>query len=102
LLLALGVIQDHSLEFGEHAVELRAGHVHRLQDAEHPGGHCGGRRPGAGGWWFAGRTGVADLLDAGELDGCREAPDHQIMAERAAADRTWTFGHVIVDEAQEL
>ena len=24
------------------------------------------------------------------------------MAERAAADRTWTFGHVIVDEAQEL
>ena len=23
-------------------------------------------------------------------------------AERAAADRTWTFGHVIVDEAQEL
>jgi hypothetical protein len=24
------------------------------------------------------------------------------MAERAAADRTWTFGHVVVDEAQEL
>jgi len=24
------------------------------------------------------------------------------VAERAAADRTWTFGHVIVDEAQEL
>jgi DNA helicase IV len=24
------------------------------------------------------------------------------MAERAAADRTWTFGHVIADEAQEL
>jgi hypothetical protein len=24
------------------------------------------------------------------------------MAGRAAADRTWTFGHVIVDEAQEL
>src|SRR6185436_4239329 len=23
-------------------------------------------------------------------------------AERAAADRTWTYGHVIVDEAQEL
>ena len=50
LLLALGVIQDHPLEFGEHAVELRAGHVHRLQDAEHPGGlsfppGSGHRRP---------------------------------------------------------
>jgi hypothetical protein len=60
------------------------------------------RRPGAGGWWFAGRTGVADLPDAGELAGRREAPDHQTMAERAAAGRTWTFGHVMVDEAQEL
>ena len=24
------------------------------------------------------------------------------VAERAAADRTWTYGHVVVDEAQEL
>ena len=24
------------------------------------------------------------------------------MAERARADRTWTYGHVVVDEAQEL
>jgi hypothetical protein len=40
---------------------------------------------------------VADLLAAG-----REAPDHRTMAERAAAGRTWTFGHVIADEAQEL
>jgi hypothetical protein len=53
LLLVLGVIQDHPLEFSEHAVELRAGHVHRLQDAEHPGGlpfllvpGIGDRRPG--------------------------------------------------------
>jgi DNA helicase IV len=46
--------------------------------------------------------GVADLLDAGELAARHEPPDHQTMAERAAADRTWTFGHVIVDEAQEL
>jgi len=45
---------------------------------------------------------VADLLDAGELAARHEAPDYQTMAERAAADRTWTFGHVIVDEAQEL
>jgi hypothetical protein len=31
-----------------------------------------------------------------------QALDHQIMAERAAAGRTWTFGHLAVDEAQEL
>ena len=24
------------------------------------------------------------------------------LAERARADRTWTYGHVVVDEAQEL
>ena len=45
---------------------------------------------------------VADLLDAGKLAERHEAPGHQTVAERAAADRTWTFGHVIVDEAQEL
>jgi DNA helicase IV len=45
---------------------------------------------------------AADLLDAGELAARHEAPRHRTMAERAAADRTWTFGHVIVDEAQEL
>jgi DNA helicase IV len=45
---------------------------------------------------------AADLLDAGELAARHGAPGHQTMAERAAADRTWTFGHVIVDEAQEL
>jgi DNA helicase IV len=45
---------------------------------------------------------AADLLDAGELAARHEAPGLQAMAERAAADRTWTFGHVIVDEAQEL
>ena len=45
---------------------------------------------------------AADLLDAGELAARHGAPGRQTMAERAAADRTWTFGHVIVDEAQEL
>jgi DNA helicase IV len=45
---------------------------------------------------------AADLLDARELAARHEAPGRQTMAERAAADRTWTFGHVIVDEAQEL
>lgn len=28
--------------------------------------------------------------------------DHRTLAERAIADRSWTYGHVIVDEAQEL
>ncbi|MEU4743763.1 ATP-binding domain-containing protein [Actinosynnema sp. NPDC023658] len=30
------------------------------------------------------------------------APDHRVLAERAAVDREWTYGHVVVDEAQEL
>ena len=35
---------------------------------------------------------ASDLLDAGELAARHEAPGHQAMAARAAADRTWTFG----------
>ncbi|GAA2269193.1 AAA family ATPase [Kitasatospora cystarginea] len=45
---------------------------------------------------------VHDLLDAGRLAERHEEADHRTAVERAAADRTWTFGHVIVDEAQEL
>ena len=45
---------------------------------------------------------VTDLLDAEELAERYEAPGRRSLAERAAADRAWTFGHVIVDEAQEL
>lgn len=45
---------------------------------------------------------AADILDAAELAARHEAPDYRTLAERAAADRNWTFGHVIVDEAQEL
>jgi DNA helicase IV len=45
---------------------------------------------------------AADLLDAEDLADRHEARDHRTVAERAAADRTWAFGHVIVDEAQEL
>lgn len=30
------------------------------------------------------------------------ARDHRTLAERAGADRLWTYGHVVVDEAQEL
>jgi DNA helicase IV len=50
----------------------------------------------------------AEVLSAGDLIGAEElaerqrAVDTRSTAERAAADRTWTFGHVVVDEAQEL
>jgi DNA helicase IV len=44
----------------------------------------------------------ADLLDAGDLAARHEDEASLTAAERAAGDRTWAFGHVIVDEAQEL
>ncbi|MFJ7204350.1 HelD family protein [Streptomyces sp. NPDC098789] len=43
-----------------------------------------------------------DLIDAERMAERQEEEDHRGAAERAAADRTWAFGHVIVDEAQEL
>jgi len=45
---------------------------------------------------------AGDLLDAEGLAERQEEVDYRTTAERAAADRTWTYGHVIVDEAQEL
>jgi DNA helicase IV len=45
---------------------------------------------------------AADLLDAAGLADRQEVDDTRTAAERAAADRTWAYGHVIVDEAQEL
>jgi DNA helicase IV len=46
---------------------------------------------------------VAGLVDAATLaDGFEAAVDRGTTAERAAADREWTYGHVVVDEAQEL
>jgi DNA helicase IV len=44
----------------------------------------------------------ADMLDAARLAERYDANEYLTPAERAAADRTWAFGHVIVDEAQEL
>ena len=44
----------------------------------------------------------ADLVDASRLAARYEDEENMTAAERAAADRTWAFGHVIVDEAQEL
>ncbi|WP_054812878.1 HelD family protein [Nocardia arizonensis] len=43
-----------------------------------------------------------DLIDASKLAERHDARARQTTAERAAGDRTWTYGHVIVDEAQEL
>jgi DNA helicase IV len=43
-----------------------------------------------------------DLLDAELLAERHADAVGGTTAERAAADRTWTFGHVVVDEAQDL
>ncbi|TCO24568.1 DNA helicase IV [Kribbella steppae] len=43
-----------------------------------------------------------DLLDAEMLAERYQAEDDRTLADRAAVDRRWTYGHVIVDEAQEL
>ncbi|WP_192582617.1 HelD family protein [Streptomyces triticiradicis] len=43
-----------------------------------------------------------DIIDAERMAERHEEDDHRSAAERAAADRTWAFGHIIVDEAQEL
>ncbi len=45
---------------------------------------------------------VRDVLDAELLAERQERSSALTAAQRAAQDRTWTFGHVIVDEAQEL
>jgi DNA helicase IV len=44
----------------------------------------------------------ADVIDASRLAERFDDEENMTAAERAAADRTWAFGHVIVDEAQEL
>ncbi|MFU8849743.1 HelD family protein [Micromonospora sp. SL1-18] len=46
--------------------------------------------------------GVTDLIDADRLLERQEESERLTTAQRAAADRSWAFGHVIVDEAQEL
>ncbi len=48
------------------------------------------------------RLRAVDLLDAETLSERHTERDHRYLAERAAADREWTYGHVVVDEAQEL
>ena len=43
-----------------------------------------------------------DVVDAEELARRQEIRDHRSTAQRAQADLKWTYGHVIIDEAQEL
>lgn len=46
---------------------------------------------------------VKGMVNAKDLaDNFAELGDRATTAERAAADRSWTYGHVVVDEAQEL
>ncbi len=45
---------------------------------------------------------ATDLIDADRLASRQRARYLGSTAERAAADRTWTYGHIIIDEAQEL
>ena len=46
---------------------------------------------------------VKGQVNAKDLaDNFTEFADRGTTAERASADRTWTYGHVVVDEAQEL
>ncbi|WP_344943243.1 HelD family protein [Sphaerisporangium flaviroseum] len=48
-------------------------------------------------------TGMSDIMDAERFAARHRGDDvHLTTAERAAADRTWAYGHIIVDEAQEL
>lgn len=42
------------------------------------------------------------VIDAETLARRQQARDYRTTAERAEGDRTWAFGHVVVDEAQEL
>ncbi|WP_313885744.1 hypothetical protein [Fodinicola feengrottensis] len=43
-----------------------------------------------------------DAISAQQLANRYSSKEYETTAEKAAADRQWTFGHVIVDEAQEL
>src|SRR5207237_9209942 len=52
---------------------------------------------------FGASTRLSELVDASTLADWNRDPGQQLTtAERAWADPSWTYGHVIVDEAQEL
>ncbi|MFC4947795.1 AAA family ATPase [Pseudonocardia sp. GCM10023141] len=45
---------------------------------------------------------AVDVIDAARLAERNAAADHRTVVERAESDREWTYGHIVVDEAQEL
>jgi DNA helicase IV len=45
---------------------------------------------------------ATDLIDAADLGERQKVRTYVTAAQRAAADRSWAFGHIIVDEPQEL
>jgi DNA helicase IV len=45
---------------------------------------------------------ATDIVDADRLAERMQVRSYESTADRAASDREWTYGHVIVDEAQEL
>ncbi|UIZ93068.1 AAA family ATPase [Corynebacterium sp. CNCTC7651] len=45
---------------------------------------------------------AADVIDPETLAARQQVRDNRSTAERARADQAWAYGHVIVDEAQEL
>ncbi|WP_114854181.1 UvrD-helicase domain-containing protein [Brachybacterium sp. YJGR34] len=51
---------------------------------------------------IAATPGLAGLVSAEDLAERSAATDSRDLATRALADRSWTYGHIIVDEAQEL
>lgn len=48
------------------------------------------------------RLRAVDVVDPETLSQRQRVVDHRSLAERAVADREWAYGHVVVDEAQEL
>ena len=67
LLLVAGMIENRSLERGEIPIELRAGHVHHLQDSQGPGFGCPTHAMAPGGPCYLGRVGPLDIHCVGEV-----------------------------------
>ncbi|MCL2422574.1 MAG: AAA family ATPase [Micrococcales bacterium] len=80
--------------------QARADAVQRAADVEYAREAL---QAAASGWVLPYGAALTDMMDAEAL-AARLTPTGAALttAERAASDRTWTYGHVVVDEAQEL
>ena len=87
-----------------------AGRADRRRRRGGPPAGQGATAPAAGPTWTHARSVLPDGLDAHAAcsprkrspTGWAETGPTLTVAERAESDRSWTYGHVIVDEAQEL